>query len=132
MTMQYITTSHDKWEYLKPLARKNRYKMTFAEKIVWLMLRKNQLGVKFRRQQVIADYIVDFVCLEIMLVIEIDGDSHDEKKEYDSFRTNVLNELGYKVIRFSNEEVIGNGNLVELAIINEIQKYKTESPQHQT
>jgi very-short-patch-repair endonuclease len=120
--MKYLTTTPEKWKLLKPLLRENRIDMTFAEKIIWNIVRKNQLGVKFRRQQAIADYIVDFVCLDIKLIIEIDGVSHAEQKEYDEYRTDIMNGLGFKVIRFTNDEVNSNGNLVEKKIKDEIQK----------
>jgi very-short-patch-repair endonuclease len=116
--MEYLTTSKEKWANLKPLARQNRKEMTFSEKIVWSFIRKNKLNVKFRRQQVIFDFIVDFVCLEIKLIIEIDGDSHNLKREYDDERSKILNDLGFKVIRFSNEQVNTNRLIVE----NEIKK----------
>jgi very-short-patch-repair endonuclease len=116
--MEYLTTSPQKWALLKPFARENRKEMTFSEKIVWNFIRKRQLSVKFRRQQVIADFIVDFVCLDLKLVIEIDGESHNNQKEYDEERTKILNELGYKVIRFTNDEVDSNGERVE----NEIKR----------
>jgi very-short-patch-repair endonuclease len=122
--MKYQTTTLEKWKHLKPLARKNRSEMTFTEQIVWNMLRKKQLGVRFRRQQAIADFIVDFVSIDLKLVIEIDGDSHDDKKEYDEHRSKVLNELGFKVIRFTNTDVTENGNLVEIRIKSEILKLK--------
>jgi len=126
--MQYLTTSPEKWDKLKELARKNRKEMTYAEKIVWNFIRKNQLGVKFRRQQAKADYIVDFVCLDIKLVVEIDGPSHDEQKEYDEYRTNVLKDQGYEVIRFTNGEVTGSGNIVEKILRDEIERIIAKNP----
>lgn len=124
--MQYVTTDKETWHNLKPLARNNRNELTFAEKRTWNFIRKNQLGVKFRRQQVIANFIVDFVCLELKLIIEIDGESHTTQQEYDQNRTNILEELGYKVIRFANEKVIEQGNLVEEEIRKVIADLKGE------
>jgi very-short-patch-repair endonuclease len=120
--MNYLTTSSEKWKNLKPFARENRKDMTYSEKIVWNMIRKKRLGIKFRRQQVISDFIVDFVSIDLRLVIEIDGDSHDDKKEYDVYRSRILNELGYFVVRFTNDEIESNGNKVELEIIKVIHK----------
>jgi len=114
--MNYKTATSDKWEVLKPRARDNRKTQTLAESIVWNFLRNNQLGLKFRRQHAIHNYIVDFVALRIKLVIEIDGISHEDQIEYDYKRTKILNKNGFRVIRFTNEEVIGNGNLVEKRI----------------
>ncbi|MCX6146604.1 MAG: endonuclease domain-containing protein [Candidatus Kapabacteria bacterium] len=104
-------------------AKENRQGQTYAEKIFWNMVRNNRLGYKFRRQQILVDYIVDFFCLELKLIVEIDGDYHLNKVDYDETRTLFFEELGYKVIRFTNEEIIGNGNLVYtklLQIISEI------------
>lgn len=129
--MKYVTASAEKWNLLKPLARSNRLNLTECEKKIWNIVRRNQLGVKFRRQHAIAGFIVDFVALEIGLVIEIDGEIHNYQKEYDGYRTEVLNELGYKVIRFKNEEIIRNidkvRNLIRQEIEIGIQKGKNSS-----
>jgi very-short-patch-repair endonuclease len=88
-------------------ARELRHEMTHAEKILWQELRGNKLGVHFRRQQVIEGFIVDFYCHKAGLVIELDGNVHEEEiqKESDALRDKVLNELGLRVVRFRNEEV---------------------------
>ena len=93
--------------------------MTPAEKILWQELRANKLGVHFRRQQVIAGFIVDFYCHKVALVIEVDGDIHDLQQEEDARREKVLNEMGLRIVRFRNEEVAKNlsavvGNVREL------------------
>ena len=89
-------------------ARELRQEMTPAEKILWQELRGNKLGVHFRRQQVIAGFIVDFYCHEAGLVIELDGDIHEgeTQKETDANRDKVLAELGLRIIRFRNEEIL--------------------------
>ncbi len=79
--------------------------MTPAEKILWQELRGNKLGVHFRRQQIIAGFIVDFYCHEAGLIIEVDGDIHDLQKEEDVRREKVLQEMGLQIVRFRNEEV---------------------------
>ena len=91
-------------------ARELRREMTPAEKILWQELRGNKLGVHFRRQQVIAGFIVDFYCHQVDLVIEVDGSVHeaDEQKEKDTERDKVLSEMGLRVLRFRNEDVIKN------------------------
>lgn len=83
---------------------------TPAEDIIWNLLRNNQLGIKFRRQHIIGDYIVDFVSLKHKLVVEIDGGIHNsiEQKEHDEIRTYFLNSKGYHVLRFHNGEVISS------------------------
>jgi very-short-patch-repair endonuclease len=101
-------------------ARELRHEMTSAEKILWQELRGNKLGVHFRRQQVIAGFIVDFYCHKAELVIEVDGDVHEEKsqKESDAIRDKALTELGLRTIRFRNEEV-----LIDLSkVIRQIQE----------
>ena len=84
--------------------------MTLEESIIWDRLRGKQLGHRFRRQHIIGDYIVDFVCLSSLLVVEIDGKYHQEEEtqQKDEVRTDFLNSLGYKVIRFTNEEVVAD------------------------
>ncbi len=82
--------------------------MTPAEKIPWQELRGNKLGVHFRRQQVIAGFIVDFYCHKAALVIEVDGDIHELQQEEDARRERVLSEMGLRVVRFGNEKVVKN------------------------
>ena len=96
-----------------------RREITPAEKILWQELRTNKLGVHFRRQQVIAGFIVDFYCHKAGLVIEVDGDIHDLQQEEDARREKVLSEMGLRIVRFGNEEVMKNlsavvGNVREL------------------
>ena len=85
--------------------------MTDAESIIWYYVRaKRFLGLKFKRQVLIGEYIVDFLCPEKMLIVEIDGGQHNEIKnvEYDTKRTNYLESNGYKVVRYWNNEVLLN------------------------
>ncbi len=89
-------------------ARELRQEMTPAEKVLWRELRGNKLGCHFRRQQVIAGFIVDFYCHAAGLVIEVDGDVHREQKESDEGRDKVLENMGLRVVRFSNEEVLSD------------------------
>ena len=87
-------------------AKELRHDMTPAEKILWNELRANKTGVHFRRQQIIAGFIVDFYCHRAALVVEVDGDIHDLQQEEDARREEVLKELGLQVIRFWNGEVM--------------------------
>jgi very-short-patch-repair endonuclease len=95
---------------LTALARENRKTPTPAEALIWQkVLRSKQLEHhKFLRQKPIGPYIVDFYCAELRLVIEIDGDSHAEQADYDTQRTEYLNALGLRVIRYENRDVINN------------------------
>lgn len=106
----YNTASPDRYLLLKDFAQTNKRFPTDAEKLLWEHIRARQLSVKFNRQHIIGDYIVDFVCLEKELVIEVDGGYHSEYKqmEKDELRTERLRELGFSVIRFTNEDVLGN------------------------
>jgi len=93
--------------HLTPLARELRKQSTDAERLIWQQLRDRRLaGFKFRRQQVIEPYIVDFVCLEAKLIIELDGGLHVEQQSADQKRTELLEGLGYRVLRFWNHEVM--------------------------
>ena len=92
---------------MKKLARGLRKNQTDAEKRLWSHLRNRQLsGCKFRRQHEIGNYIVDFICLEKKLIIELDGGQHANQIRYDSQRTTILESLGYTVIRFWDNEVL--------------------------
>ena len=89
-------------------AKELRREMTPAEKILWEELRANKLGVHFRRQQVIQGFIVDFYCHKAGLVVEVDGDIHDLQKEEDERREKVLREMGLRIVRFRNDEIVRN------------------------
>ena len=106
----YFTADPTLYDILKQFAKENRQKETLAETILWKFLRGRQLGVNFRRQHIIGDYIADFVCLPQKLIIELDGGYHQLSSQQlsDEERTVWLNNKGFKVLRFSNEEVIGN------------------------
>lgn len=79
--------------------------MTPAEKRLWQEVRAKKLGVRFRRQQVIAGFIVDFYCHKAALVVEVDGDIHDLQQDEDARREKVLTDMGLRIIRFRNDEI---------------------------
>ena len=94
---------------LTTLARNLRRNQTDAERNLWSRLRRSQLNeVKFRRQQPVGDYIVDFISFERKLIIEIDGGQHIESTKNDSVRSEYLESQGYRVIRFWNTDVVQN------------------------
>ena len=94
-----------------------RHDATFAENALWQVLRNRQLAdIKFRRQVPIGKFIVDFCCRESRLVIEIDGSRHESQAPYDAARTRFLNANGYRVMRFSNTEVLSGIEGVVTAI----------------
>jgi len=90
-------------------AKTMRKAATEPEQRMWLALRAKRFeSIKFRRQKVIGAYIVDFAARDPMLVIEIDGDTHAGREDYDASRTAFLESEGYRVARFTNAEVMGN------------------------
>ena len=90
------------------LARKLRRDSTDAERRIWRLLRSSQLGAKFRRQQPIEGYVVDFVSFEHRLVVEIDGGQHTDQDEYEMRRTRCLEANGFRILRFWNSDVMEN------------------------
>ena len=137
--MRWKTASPDRYELLKTFAKENRQFMTEAERALWMRLRGNALGHKFLRQHIIGDYIVDFLCRDAQVVIEVDGGYHKERQflykyphsyflmpnkslptqggleglirdqvEEDRIRQDWLESAGYKVIRFTNEQILHN------------------------
>ena len=112
----YITADLQTYKYLKDVRQDLKENPTEAEKVIWEYLRNKKTGYKIRRQHVIDNFIVDFVCLPKKVVIEIDGGIHLQQKELDELRTNTLNEKGYRVIRFTNEEVMHNPAVIAASI----------------
>ena len=111
------------WAYnkaLQPVANKLRHRMTRAEVVLWVeLLRASQMmGYPFRRQRPILGFVVDFMCKNLNLVIEVDGESHDwpGAEERDAWRQRMIEETGFKVIRFRNEEVFTNLSRVRMLI----------------
>jgi len=88
-------------------AKDLRRAMTSAEKLLWYQLRSDRLGTKFRRQHPVGNYIVDFVSLKRNLIIEIDGATHstEDERTRDAQRTRALEQLGFRVVRFTNQEI---------------------------
>ncbi len=113
------------WKYAA--ARDNRENMTPAEKKFWNLVNNKKFGVNFHRQKPIAGFIVDFWCPKKNLIIEIDGQYHLGRKWYDARRTFVLKKKGFRVERFSNDEVINKPDLVIRKLQNFIWGYL---PQH--
>ena len=103
--MHYKTAKANESEQ-KILRKELRSHATPAEAVLWKMLKgRNADGMKFRRQQGIGPYVLDFYCPELRLCVELDGSSHDYKYEYDEQRTEFLQKQGIRVLRFRNEQV---------------------------
>ncbi|MCK6691551.1 MAG: DUF559 domain-containing protein [Thermoanaerobaculia bacterium] len=121
------TTNLKNWSYLKNMVRQLRKFQTPAENVMWEELRNRRFkGLKFRRQHAIDDYIVDFVCLELRLVVEIDGNIHDYQPEYDQLRTDYLKVFGFEVVRFQNTDVLNRMESVLSKLIVLIKKRQAE------
>ena len=118
----FYTTDANTWKLLKENAKSMRLEPTEAEDLLWQNLRGLKLGVKFRRQQPVDIFIPDFVCTQKKLIIEVDGEYHNGKEqiELDVERTRILETIGYKVLRFTNEEVLTNVSSVLERIRTEI------------
>ena len=102
---------------LKELARKLRNSSTVSEKLLWNHLKGKQInGFDFDRQKPIDNYIVDFYCKELMLAIEIDGITHNEKMDKDTIRQKKIESLGVSFLRFTDDEVKKNPEGVALFI----------------
>ena len=116
---------------LLEFAKAMRTNATDAEHLMWQLLRaKRFMNLKFRRQHVIAQYIVDFYCHELGLVIELDGSQHgtDDAIEYDTERTKFLEVLGLKVVRYWNHDVLGRTDVVLEDLWNVCTELKNTSP----
>jgi very-short-patch-repair endonuclease len=101
-----------------------RKETTLAERKLWSRIRNDQLGVSFRRQHAIGNYIADFCCPGRELIIELDGSQHLEQKEYDEERTIFLEMQGYRVLRFWNHEVMNDIENVLKVIWNTLNEAK--------
>ena len=111
------------------LQRKLRNSATDAERHLWQYLRGRQMeGCKFRGQHPFGDYVLDFVCLERKLVIELDGGQHADNVQYDQSRTQRLEQSGFRVTRFWNNEVFDNIEGVAEVILAHLQDRATPSP----
>ncbi len=119
--MDYRTASPDRYLILKAFAKENRKNMTLAEDFLWQSLRKNEFGIRFFRQHIIGDYIVDFVSQTEGLVIEVDGGYHAEKQqqEDDAIREQDLENMGFHILRFTNEEVLNDID----SVMEQIERY---------
>lgn len=103
-------------------ARRLRKEMTEAERLLWSKLRRRQvLGAFFRRQAPFRQYVLDFVCHEARLAIELDGGQHADRAEHDARRTRLLESEGYQVLRFWNNALIDNPDGVMQTIHDALQ-----------
>jgi very-short-patch-repair endonuclease len=113
---------------LKQFARDLRNNSTLSEVLLWRQIKGKKLRYEFHRQIPIDEFIVDFYCHELMLVIEVDGSSHNDKYNYDVNRQTKLQDLGVKFIRFSDVDVKKNMNGVLSALKNKVDEIVRTSP----
>lgn len=114
---------------LTPYAKRLRSNSTDAERLLWSRLRANRLaGFKFRRQVPIGPYIVDFACFEAKLIVELDGGQPAEAVEQDARRDGWLGEQGFSVLRFWNNEVLGNLDGVLMRILGHLSVLPSPQP----
>ena len=112
---------------LKELARELRNNMTFAEKATWRMLNGKQFkGYDFHRQKPIGEFIADFYCYNLRLVIEIDGITHLDKDviKKDRIKSQYFNSIGLNILRFTDDLVLGNWMMVEKELIKYIKEFE--------
>jgi len=110
-------------------ARELRRRETEAETVLWATLRDRQVaGLKFRRQRPAGPFVLDFYCAEQRLVIEVDGGIHDEQREQDAARTAILEQYGYRVVRFRNEEILTDLSAVLARIAKAAEGYEEAVP----
>ncbi len=122
--MSRIINNFSKKEIRKDL-RKNQ---TPEEKLLWLKIRNNQTGYKWRRQISIGNYIADFYCREKLIAIELDGNQHRENKEYDKERDKFFAFLRIETLRFWNSEVNGNLNGVLEEVLKKLNSKTSPQP----
>jgi very-short-patch-repair endonuclease len=109
-------------------ARTLRREMTDSERKLWSGLRSKQLGVKFRRQHPLGNYIADFACLEPKLIIELDGSQHADQQVYDARRDELFRAQGFGVLRFPTNEPLRNLDGVLTAILDRLNGLSSAAP----
>lgn len=119
-------TKHYNKKTEKEKRRVLRNEMTFCENIVWIHLRRKQLGVRFLRQYSVDQFVIDFYSSEIKLAIELDGNVHDnpDQKAYDEERQRYLEKFYITFVRITNDELMGNANMVFRKIEDKIKELK--------
>jgi very-short-patch-repair endonuclease len=118
-----IRAKTDLAQYSKQMSRE----MTQAEKVLWfnVLSKKQLLGYKFVKQKIVFSYILDFYCSKLLLGIEVDGESHDQRKEYDKTRDNFLKSQGLIILRISNDDVLNNLDGVRSFLVQKVESIKT-------
>jgi very-short-patch-repair endonuclease len=124
--LQY-TSSPEQWGNLKLRAQELRHQPTPAENARWRRIRNRQVGgAKFRRQHTVEGFVVDFVCIEQRLILEVDGEIHNtiDQQAYDREREAILEGHGFSIIRFTNDEVLHSTDSVVARIIETLERLR--------
>jgi very-short-patch-repair endonuclease len=117
----YTPKTGQLWGALKPAVRQLRHDQTRAEDVLWEHLRDRQIAnLKFRRQHAIDRFVVDFYCADASLVIEVDGPVHDGSRAQDALRQEILENMGLRIIRFSNDDVMNHIDDVIASILETV------------
>ncbi len=117
-------------DQIKQRAQALRQSMTPPEARMWLAIRaRENTGAKFSRQIAVGSFVADFVCRDLKLIVEVDGQSHDLTYRHDAMRAEILSKAGYRVIRFSNDDVMNNLDGVVMAIAEAVRQRREESGQ---
>ena len=134
MKYKYETTDSATYQLLQDKAREMRRNPTETESALWNFLSGDKMGVHFRRQHPVFGYIPDFVCLKERLIIEIDGGYHlaEEQQEMDLERTEYLNQMGYVVLRFTNESVLNDIDTVLEEISDTLEEISLNAQSNQS
>jgi very-short-patch-repair endonuclease len=122
-----FTSSPEQWGNLKLRAQELRHQPTAAENALWRRIRNRQVGgAKFRRQHTVEGFIVDFVCIEQRLILEVDGEIHNtiDQQAYDREREAILEGHGFSIIRFTNDEVLHSTDSVVARIIETLERLR--------
>ncbi len=109
-------------------ARELRTAASYPERLLWQQLRSSKLGHKFSHQMPIGPYFADFLCRDLSLMVELDGDSHDQRVAHDVRRDEYCRSLGFEILRFSNADVMDNLEGVVLHIAATLARLPTPSP----
>lgn len=125
-TPEWYTANPYTYKLLKDGQQAKRTNLTTAEEILWEYLKDKKMGVKIRSHHLIDNYVPDFVALSCKLIIEVDGEIHKYQKEEDVTRTNELNKKGFKILRFTNDEIFDDIFKVLEVIKNEVETRKRD------
>ena len=117
------------WDQLKPVVKQLREGQTQAEALLWEHLRGHRLlGYKFRRQHAIDRFVVDFYCHQANLIIEVDGLIHQTQIDEDVERQRILEAMGFRVLRFTNDQVLHETEQVQAEILEHLQRTTPTRP----